>query len=232
MKSSKKPFWQRVIDPQVISIVKLIHSLDHGLIPCVLARNILEALRPFINIVCSALILDRLILKAPAEQMMQIVFWMVGLNFVCSMLVALLDWVEKGPKELFLLEVEAFAKKALQLDYQEMEQTRVQDLVRMYEEVNNMGGLNLLIGPLGNSVKGLVSVVYAAVMVAPLFVTPLIRGKGELVWLFSSPLVSVLMLALLVLVRTVLVRLVLVRTSLKSVTLITTAFRSLLFTVM
>ena len=197
MKSSKKPFWQRVIDPQVISIVKFIHSLDHGLIPCVLARNILEALRPFINIVCSALILDRLILKTPAEQMMQIVFWMVGLNFVCSMLVALLDWVEKGPKELFLLDAEAFAKKALQLDYQEMEQTRVQDLVRMFEEVNNMGGLNLLLGPLGNSVKGLVSVVYAAVMVAPLFVTPLIRGKGELVWLFSSPLVSVLMLALL-----------------------------------
>ena len=32
MKSSKKPFWQRVIDPQVISIVKFIHSLDHGLI--------------------------------------------------------------------------------------------------------------------------------------------------------------------------------------------------------
>ena len=122
MKSSKKPFWQRVIDPQVISIVKFIHSLDHGLIPCVLARNILEALRPFINIVCSALILDRLILKTPAEQMMQIVFWMVGLNFVCSMLVALLDWVEKGPKELFLLDAEAFAKKALQLDYQEMEQ--------------------------------------------------------------------------------------------------------------
>ena len=85
MKSSKKPFWQRVIDPQVISIVKFIHSLDHGLIPCVLARNILEALRPFINIVCSALILDRLILKTPAEQMMQIVFWMVGFNFVCSM---------------------------------------------------------------------------------------------------------------------------------------------------
>ena len=161
MKSSKKPFWQRVIDPQVISIVKFIHSLDHGLIPCVLARNILEALRPFINIVCSALILDRLILKTPAEQMMQIVFWMVGLNFVCSMLVALLDWVEKGPKELFLLDAEAFAKKALQLDYQEMEQTRVQDLVRMFEEVNNMGGLNLLLGPLGNSVKGLVSVVYA-----------------------------------------------------------------------
>ncbi len=197
MKSSKKPFWQRVIDPQAISIVKFIHSLDHGLIPCVLARNILEALRPFINIVCSALILDQLILKTPAEQMMQIVFWMVGFNFVCSMLVALLDWVEKGPKELFLLDAEAFAKKALQLDYQEMEQTRVQDLVRMYEEVNNMGGLNLLLGPLGNSVKGLVSVVYATVMVAPLFVTPLIRGKGELVWLFSSPLVSVLMLALL-----------------------------------
>lgn len=197
MKSSKKPFWQAGDDPQAISIVKFIHSLDHGLIPCVLARNILEALRPFINIVCSALILDRLILKTPAEQMMQIVFWMVGLNFVCSMLVALLDWVEKGPKELFLLDAEAFAKKALQLDYQEMEQTRVQDLVRMFEEVNNMGGLNLLLGPLGNSVKGLVSVVYAAVMVAPLFVTPLIRGKGELVWLFSSPLVSVLMLTLL-----------------------------------
>ena len=47
-----------------------------------------------------------------------------------------------------------------------------------------------------------------------------------------SALAGLLMLALLVLVRTVLVRLVLVRTSLKSVILITTAFRSLLFTVM
>ena len=35
----------------------------------------------------------------------------------------------------------------------------MQDLVRMFEEVNNMGGLNLLLGPLSNSVKGLVSVV-------------------------------------------------------------------------
>ena len=143
---------------------------------------LLEALRPFINIVCSALILDRLILKTPAEQMMQIVFWMVGLNFVCSMLVALLDWVEKGPKELFLLDAEAFAKKALQLDYQEMEQTRVQDLVRMYEEVNNMGGLNLLLGPLGNSVKGLVSVLMLALLAFSIFASlKSVKQKEQLI---------------------------------------------------
>ena len=74
---------------------------------------------------------------------------MVGLNFVCSMLVALLDWVEKGPKELFLLDAEAFAKKALQLDYQEMEQTRVPGPGSYVEEVNNMGELIPVLGPLG-----------------------------------------------------------------------------------
>ena len=30
MKSSKKPFWQRVIDPQAISIVKFIHRWTTG----------------------------------------------------------------------------------------------------------------------------------------------------------------------------------------------------------
>ncbi len=106
-----------MIDPQVISIVKFIHSLDHGLIPCVLARNILEALRPFINIVCSALILDRLILKTPAEQMMQIVFWMVGFKF------CLFDAGRPAGLGTGWMR-EAFAKKALQLDYQEMGRCR------------------------------------------------------------------------------------------------------------
>ena len=69
MKSSKKPFWQRVIDPQAISIVKFIHSLDRRA-DSVRAgkKHSGGAAVPFINIVCSALILDRLILKTPAEQ--------------------------------------------------------------------------------------------------------------------------------------------------------------------
>lgn len=55
------PLWQKIVSPEAVALMKLVHSFHRGILPAEIGKNMLEALKPFINIVCSALILDGLI---------------------------------------------------------------------------------------------------------------------------------------------------------------------------
>lgn len=103
-------------------------------------KNILEALKPFINIVCSALILDGLVAGESAASVMKIVCWMVSLNLITALLIALLDWLRKSYLDVWCISQKKFSERALQLDYERLEETETRDMIRMHDETRNMYG--------------------------------------------------------------------------------------------
>lgn len=196
-KKEKKPLWQWVIDPQVIEVIKLIHFYNHWTIPVTVGQNILTAIKPFINVICSAMILDRLISGAGAFAVMQVVYWMVALNLVCSLLISVLDWLMQSYLSLNSVSEQRFSEKALQLDYERMEQTDVRDMIRLHDQVKNIGGISNFLNSFGRIVKYLVSLVYAFILILPFFFTETITEKGIVQWIFTSPLSGIILAATL-----------------------------------
>src|SRR5699024_9348156 len=96
--------------------------------------------KPFINIVCSALILDGLIAGESAASVMKIVCWMVSLNLITALLIALLDWLRKSYLDVWCISQKKFSERALQLDYERLEETETRDMIRMHDETRNMYG--------------------------------------------------------------------------------------------
>ena len=111
------PLWQKIVSPEAVALMKLVHSFHRGILPAEIGKNILEALKPFINIVCSALILDGLIAGESAASVMKIVCWMVSLNLITALLIALLDWLRKSYLDVWCISQKKFSERALQLDW-------------------------------------------------------------------------------------------------------------------
>ena len=181
------------INPQVIEVIKLIHFYHRWAIPAELAKSALTALKPFINIVCSSLILDRLLARSSPAQVMQTVYWMVGLNLVAALLIGTLDWVRKSYLNLYYIADQRFSEKALRLDYERMGQTEIQDMIRLHDQVVNFGGAESFLQMLGAVVQNLVSLVYAVVLMVPFFFSQILIDKGAVAFFLTSPLSSLVL---------------------------------------
>lgn len=107
------PLWQKIVSPEAVALMKLVHSFHRGILPAEIGKNMLEALKPFINIVCSALILDGLIAGESVASVMKIVCWMVSLNLITALLIALLDWLRKSYLDVWCISQKKFSERAL-----------------------------------------------------------------------------------------------------------------------
>ena len=191
-------WWHKIISPEVLDVIRLIHFCSPWGLPVILGRNIVEALKPFINIVCSSMILEGLYAGEPVGQIMRVVIWMAALNLLATLLISLLDWLANGYLHVWFAYDQQFAAKTLTLDYERMEQTEVQNMLRLHDEVDNIGGVVDFSESLGRTVKWLVSVVYAIVLIVPFFFTRTVTGSGVLPLVFTSPLSALLLAAVLV----------------------------------
>lgn len=192
------PLWQKIVSPEAVALMKLIHSFHRGILPAEIGKNMLEALKPFINIVCSALILDGLIAGESAASVMKIVCWMVSLNLITALLIALLDWLRKSYLDVWCISQKKFSERALQLDYERLEETETRDMIRMHDETRNMyGGIPGFCEDVGRTVKSFFSIVYSFGLMLPFFFTRTVQGKGMVAYLFTSPVSSVLVLTVL-----------------------------------
>ena len=154
------PLWQKIVSPEEVALMKLVHSFHRGILPVEIGKNMLEALKPFINIVCSALILDGLIAGESAASVMKIVCWMVSLNLITALLIALLDWLRKSYLDVWCISQKKFSERALQLDYERLEETETRDMIRMHDETRNMyGGIPGFCEDVGRTVKSFFSIV-------------------------------------------------------------------------
>ncbi len=193
MKINKKIL--KPINPQIVAVIKLIHFYHRWAIPSELVKSALTAIKPFINIICSSVILDRLIARSSPERIMQTVYWMVGLNLITAFLIGVLDWLRKSYLNLYYISDQCFSEKALQLDYERMEQTEIRDMIRLHDQVVNFGGAENFLQILGTVVQNLVSLVYAVVLMVPFFFSETLTGQGAVTFFFTSPLSSLVLAA-------------------------------------
>ena len=126
---------------------------------------------------------------------MQMVYWMVGLNLITAFLIGVLDWLRKSYLNLYYISDQWLSEKALQLDYERMEQTEIRDMIRLHDQVVNFGGAENFLQILGTVVQNMVSLVYAVVLMLPFFFSKTLTGRGAVAFFFTSPLSSLVLAA-------------------------------------
>ncbi len=169
MSEKKKEKGKRKIVKQTL---KMMRHLVPWLFPVIIVTKMLAAAEPFIHIFLGSVILDRIIQGRPMQEIMELVVLMV----VSGMLVTSLHWglekiVNVGRRivddklDMMLFE------KSMTLDYEILEKKETLEKEHKGRESKRTGrGLDSLCEDLGRLIQYAVEIIYALVILVPLFV--------------------------------------------------------------
>lgn len=149
---------------------------DPWMLPAVLARNFFQAVRPFIMIVLSSLLLDMLVSGETLEKMLRTVCGGVVFQFFFQ----LIDWyIERVRSEKWLqtwmIQEEMMAEQNLHMEYAFLEDSQVQYLKRRLDDYQGMNGS--LYGGLFDSLEQLASAC-STILIAAVLIVPLLQAGG------------------------------------------------------
>ncbi len=152
--------------------LKMMRHLVPWLFPVIIVTKMLAAAEPFIHIFLGSIILDRIIQGRPMQEIMELVVFMV----VSGMLVTSLHWglekiVNVGRRivddklDMMLFE------KSMTLDYEILEKKETLETEHKGRESMHTGrGLDSLCEDLGRLIQYAVEIIYALVILVPLFI--------------------------------------------------------------
>lgn len=194
----KKAKWQDFFQDFRASLRVTSEALP-GILPVTMVSALLNSAFPFVNIILGAQILDCLLVGG--EDVMNLVWWMVGLDFGLGLTSKILEMYQENQmyKSHNLTEM-ALTRKCLTMDYQQLETQEIMNRkVRAIEGSNNCGGDGGTVGFLADLTSAMehgATIVYALITVSQLFV------RGDLppdapawVRLMDSPWAAVVLLA-------------------------------------
>lgn len=196
---------KRKIIRQVISCV---YHLSPSYLLVIIVTNMLVAVTPFVNIIFSSRILDELVQKRPAEEIMR-----TAVSFlIISGIVVLLRWglehikVVKAQYIEFALEQSVF-DKAHSLDYEVLERKETLDKIYKAREGEHAGGgFTQFCNQLGQMITIVSKMIYATVILTGIIVTKSGSGSGSLYhfmseWYSIVPVIVILAASIFVSVK-------------------------------
>jgi ATP-binding cassette subfamily B protein len=157
---------------QVIKILKIISSLSKEYIPYSVIVGFLTAIQPFVNIIMSGIIIDRLIAKSEVKDIFKQVIITLVLNLIIKLALDAMN------KLLYIQRMYCFRRismdinrKILEIDYEHIENPEVHKLKRKIEDSQNgFGGIEHACQDVNEITKGFFSVIISAFVLSNLFI--------------------------------------------------------------
>lgn len=119
----------------VFKIYKEIHSLEKKVLPSVTVQSIVSSLKPFINILFTAKIINLLSDGKDFKTVMLYITIAVAINFILFFLVSFLDEYSQNLRNLLLnKENKKVASKLFRTEYQKLENSEYKELIHKHEE--------------------------------------------------------------------------------------------------
>ena len=119
----------------VIKIYKEIHSLEKKVLPSVTVQSIVSSLKPFINILFTAKIINLLSDGKDFKTVMLYITIAVSINFILFFLDSFLDEYSQNLRNLLLnKENKKVASKLFRTEYQKLENSEYKELIHKHEE--------------------------------------------------------------------------------------------------
>ncbi len=119
----------------VFKIYKEIHSLEKKVLPSVTVQSIVSSLKPFINILFTAKIINLLSDGKDFKTVMLYITIAVAINFILFFLDSFLDEYSQNLRNLLLnKENKKVASKLFRTEYQKLENSKYKELIHKHEE--------------------------------------------------------------------------------------------------
>ena len=119
----------------VFKIYKEIHSLEKKVLPAVTVQSIVSSLKPFINILFTAKIINLLSDGKDFKTVMLYITIAVEINFILFFLGSFLDEYSQNLRNLLLnKENKKVASKLFKTEYQKLENSEYKELIHKHEE--------------------------------------------------------------------------------------------------
>ena len=187
-------------------VLSLIHRLRRGHIALVFLSRLVAAAQPFVSLFFSSLILDLMVQKAPAAQIMK-----YAIILVCS--TAFIIFIEWGLRSIVTVGDEILSEKINQMisektcriDYDILEKHETLDLITKAEEgMHSRGGIQSFCSNLANLCQNIATIIYSVILLIPVFIpasVPGLTGIGIFLNKWYSGLILVLAIILNTLVN-------------------------------
>ncbi len=119
----------------VFKIYKEIHSLEKKVLPAVTVQSVVSSLKPFINILFTAKIINLLSDGKDFKTVMVYITIAVAINFILFFLGSFLDEYSQNLRNLLLnKENKKVASKLFKTEYQKLENSEFKELIHKHEE--------------------------------------------------------------------------------------------------
>lgn len=184
-----------------VTLLKAVHRENKATLPVVIVGAMLEAVTPFISIVFGARILDALVSGVDRQEIMNNVYWMVGLTFVLMLAAKGLAYVYRiSALHMDGNATTSLAVKCLTMDFKQIETQEVMDRKQRADAgKRSHGGMFNYCLIVAKLFGGVFSLIYALTALSFLFIPVKAEGLSMMGCLLNSPLAALLLLLLTVL---------------------------------
>jgi len=174
-------------------ILKFISNISKWFFPLVIAKNVLGATLPYVNIIFSYLILDGIIAKDLKSDILSNLYWMIGLNLGLGLLLSFLTRLLNVKTEYINHSTKSeIARKAQTLDYEMLEKKENLDFLQKAEEgANSNGGIMSFCNTIGELITHTMTIVYSIILLGGLFIRVPIENPTDLERIFNSSLPTI-----------------------------------------